>query len=220
MRSAWSGKSSSDAEQRVAAGDVEQEAAAGAIRPAPTTRPTSEHQRRVAAVAGTERVAHAHDVPLAGGVAPRQAVVLGDDRQLVGGPLGEAERGGVGERPAGAVGGARRRALEAPRLHPRPHAQPVLGPHEPVRGRALGVASGSASARAGRRRGWRRRRRRRWPATASESTTAIVLAAAHRPPPQQPARARSVTTGGPTASSVPPPLREALAAGVGDDRLA
>ena len=188
-----------DAEQRRRRGRSSSRNRCRAMSPAPTTRPMSEHQRRVAAVAGTERVAHAHDVPLAGGVAPGQAVVLGHDRQLVGGPLGETEGGGVGEGPAGAVGGARRRALEPPRLHPRPHAQPVLGPHQPALRRALGARADALEQPPGDERGWRWRRRRRCARDGSESATASSLAAAHRRATTAGRRARSVTIGGPTA---------------------
>ncbi len=129
-----------DADQPVTAGDAEQQPLQG-DEGAADDDAEDEHQRRMSSVAGTERVADPHDVPLAGGVAPRQAVVLGHDRQLVGRPIGEAEGGGVGERTAGAVGGHRGGPFEPPRVHPRPHAQPVLGAHEPVGGRTLGMGA-------------------------------------------------------------------------------
>ncbi len=138
MRSAWSGKSSA-MPCRASPRATSSRNCCSHSSPAPTTSADHEHQRRMAPVPGPERVAHAHDVPLTGCVAPRQPVVLGHDRQLVGRALGEAQRGGVPERPARAVGGARRRPLEAARLHPCPHAQPVLGAHEPVRRRPLGA---------------------------------------------------------------------------------
>ena len=127
-----------DAEQGVAAGDLEQEPLEGHEAGA-DDEADGQHQRRVAAVAGPERVADAHDVPLAGRVAPRQPVVLGHDRQLVGGPFGEPEGGGVGERPAGAVGGARPTAPSKPRgsIHARTPSQ-CCGPHEAVRASGAG----------------------------------------------------------------------------------
>ena len=206
-----------DAEQRVAAGDVEQELLQG-DEPGADDQPDDQHQRRMAAVAGTERVAHAHDVPLAGGVAPRQPVVLGDDRQLVGGPLGEAERGGVGERPAGAVGGAAD-APSNPRgsIHARTHSQ-CSARTSPCCGRPLGPRADPLQQPHGRRArmamadGARRRAR-----DGERVDDGVRLAAAHRPPPQRTRRARSVTTGGPRASTSQRRLVRPLAAGVGDD---
>ena len=91
------------------------------------------------AVSGPERVPHAHHVPFTRGVAPRQPIVLWHDRQLVGGPLSQAEGGGIGERPARAVGGRRRGPLETPWFHPRPHREPVGSPFEAELGRSLGA---------------------------------------------------------------------------------
>jgi hypothetical protein len=126
------------ADQAVAAGDTEEQPLEGDQAPS-REDPEQQHQRRVPAVPGTERVPDAHHVPLAGGVAPRQSVVLRHDRQLVGGPVGEPQRGGVRQRPARAVGGHGGGALEPAWFHPRPHAQPVLRTHQAVGGRPLGL---------------------------------------------------------------------------------
>ena len=199
IRSAWSGKSSmmpSSASPRA----TSSRNCCRRDEPGADDQADDEHQRRVAAVAGPERVAHPHDVPLAGGVAPRQPVVLGDDRQLVGGALGEPERGGVGRVPGWCCW---RRRPTRPRSPAAPSTPARTASARPARGRAC----------VGR---WARERirlssaagdERRWPcatATAkardgSESATAsaspLRTERHHRNP-----LSTSVTIGGPTAS--------------------
>ena len=175
-----------------------------------------QHDGRMAPVARTERVPDAHDVPLARGVAPGQTVILGHDRQLVGGPLGETEGGGVGEGPARAVRRAGRGAFEPPRLHPRPHAHPVLGTHQPALRRALGPRahaleepSGHEDDGDGDSDGQRPRRQ--------GVGDRLALAAAHRAPPQQ-SRKHQRDECGREGEHTPAALDEALPLGVAHDR--